>query len=309
MYIIEIDIVRSSGIGITLSIVSGANSNWKYPTSSSLYFSRLEFSRGRSGGGLGEIRGRSYEELLEEVLGKQVLQIIVDAVVLVRRAGLAHAQYRKAEVLNLDARFGRRSFRRVVAALRVSLDPSPPMIMMIAADRRPTLRFPGTPTIPADFILPFHSSISRRSFSIVVTSIYIYIDRRVVDEGDISLLLPLVHGSRLSHGTSNVFVTPACSPSTETSADQRRTRDRGIPETFAPNSSFFSFFFFTSSFRDRNNIKRRGGTPFTLQRFILVIITYRSRKEYCVSKIATFYVIIEQIHVTVYRFFGFNTLT
>lgn len=174
MYIIEIDIVRSSGIGITLSIVSGANSNWKYPTSSSLYFSRLEFSRGRSGGGLGEIRGRSYEELLEEVLGKQVLQIIVDAVVLVRRAGLAHAQYRKAEVLNLDARFGRRSFRRVVAALRVSLDPSPPMIMMIAADRRPTLRFPGTPTIPADFILPFYSSISRRSFSIVVTSIYIY---------------------------------------------------------------------------------------------------------------------------------------
>lgn len=93
----------------------------------------------------------SYEELLEEVLGKQVLQIIVDAVVLVRRAGLAHAQYGQAKVLDLDARFGR-SLRRVVAALRVSLDPSPSMVMVIAS--RPSIRVPGSPTIPADFIPP-----------------------------------------------------------------------------------------------------------------------------------------------------------
>lgn len=33
---------------------------------------------------------------------------------------------------------------------------------------------------------------------------------------------------------------------------------------------------------------------------IILLYTYRSRKEYCVSKIATFYV-IQRLHVTVYR--------
>lgn len=112
---------------------------------------RLEKEGGRAVG--------SYEELLEEVLGKQILQIIVDAVVLVRRAGLAHAQYGQAKVLNLDARLGRTP-RRVVAALRVSLDPPPSMVMMIAS--QPSIRFPGTPTIPANFTSPFMPPITNK---------------------------------------------------------------------------------------------------------------------------------------------------
>lgn len=34
---------------------------------------------------------------------------------------------------------------------------------------------------------------------------------------------------------------------------------------------------------------------------VIILYTYRSRKEYCVSKIATFYVIVQRLHVTVYR--------
>ena len=90
----------------------------------------------------------SYEELLQEVLGKQVLQIIVHPVVLVRWAGLADAEYRQAEVLHLDARLRRAS--RVVAALRVPFDPGTPMMMMIAG-RQAGVGIAGSPITPADF--------------------------------------------------------------------------------------------------------------------------------------------------------------
>lgn len=89
----------------------------------------------------------SYEELLQEVLGKQVLQIIVHPVVLVRWAGLADAEYGQAEVLHLDARLGRAS--RVVAALRVPFDPGAPMMMMITGQA--SVGIAGSPITPADF--------------------------------------------------------------------------------------------------------------------------------------------------------------
>ncbi|KAK1133540.1 hypothetical protein K0M31_011344 [Melipona bicolor] len=89
----------------------------------------------------------SYEELLQEVLGKQVLQIIVHPVVLVRWAGFADAEYRQAEVLHLDARLRRAS--RVVAALRVPFDPGTPMMMMIAGQA--SVGIAGSPITPADF--------------------------------------------------------------------------------------------------------------------------------------------------------------
>lgn len=61
------------------------------------------------------VAGGSHEELLQEVLGKQVLQVVVDALALVGRARLAHAENRQAEVLHFDARL--RGAAGVVAAL------------------------------------------------------------------------------------------------------------------------------------------------------------------------------------------------
>lgn len=74
--------------------------------------------------------GGSHEELLEEVLGKQILQVVVDALALVRRARLAHAQDRQAEVLDLDARLRGRP-PRVLAALRVPLAVRAPVMVMM----------------------------------------------------------------------------------------------------------------------------------------------------------------------------------
>lgn len=94
-------------------------------------------------GWIGDPAGRgSHEELLEEVLGKQVLQIVVHALVLVRWAGLAHAEDRQAEVLHLDARLGGggdgggRPPPRVVAALRVPVTLRAPMTMMMTKRTR-----------------------------------------------------------------------------------------------------------------------------------------------------------------------------
>lgn len=99
--------------------------------------------RGRSGA------GGSHEEFLEEVLGKQVLQIVVDALVLVWRTGLAHAQDGQAEMLHLDARLGGRP-PGVVAALRVPIAVRTPMIMMIAWRTR-GLGLVRSPITPAEF--------------------------------------------------------------------------------------------------------------------------------------------------------------
>ena len=56
--------------------------------------------------GLNEVKGEyvmSHEEFLQEVLGKQVLQIIVDAVLFVRWTRLANAKYGETKMLILDA--------------------------------------------------------------------------------------------------------------------------------------------------------------------------------------------------------------
>lgn len=80
--------------------------------------------------GIGQSMG-SHEELLEEVLGKQILQVVVDALVLVRRTRLAHTKNWQAEVLDLDARLCSCSLC-VLAALRVPFGVRASMIMMVS---------------------------------------------------------------------------------------------------------------------------------------------------------------------------------
>ena len=75
-------------------------------------------------------RSGSHEELLEEVLGKQVLQVVIDAFALVRRARLAYTQNRQTEVLDLDTRL-RSCPSRVLAAFHVPLDIRASVIMMV----------------------------------------------------------------------------------------------------------------------------------------------------------------------------------
>lgn len=71
--------------------------------------------RAEAGSDDGRIGRNLHEELLQEVLGKQVLQVLVNAFVLVRRTRLAHAENRQSEVLHLDARLHGRAFRVVAA--------------------------------------------------------------------------------------------------------------------------------------------------------------------------------------------------
>ncbi|KAH0955641.1 hypothetical protein HN011_000884 [Eciton burchellii] len=94
--------------------------------------------------------GGSHEELLEEVLGKQILQIIVHALVLVRRTGLAHAEDRQTEMLHLDARLDCRP-PRVVAALRVPVAVRCAPVMMMIAWRTRGLGLVRSPITPAEF--------------------------------------------------------------------------------------------------------------------------------------------------------------
>jgi len=94
--------------------------------------------------------GGSHEELLEEVLGKQVLQIVVHAFVFVRRTGLAHAEDRQAEMLHLDARLDGRP-PRIVAALRVPIAVRCAPVMMMIAWRTRGLGLARSPITPAEF--------------------------------------------------------------------------------------------------------------------------------------------------------------
>lgn len=243
----------------------------------------------------------SYEELLEEVLGKQVLQIIVDAVVLVRRAGLAHAQYGQAKVLDLDARFGR-SLRRVVAALRVSLDPSPSMVMVIAS--RPSIRVPGSPTIPADFIppvIPIRGGGDPSSIAASPLSPQIYISRCIT----IQLAIYFLPSPRNNNSKGSRKETRRGRRISFTSRPWRRAVARGSERTrdfrllsihrnvgrptttntwpvnpwnvrawkffsFLSLSFFPSLFFFISSFvYDRNNVRE------TVPRVVLFTLPYR----------------------------------
>lgn len=88
----------------------------------------------------------SYEEFLQEILGKHALQIFVDPTVLVRRTGLAHAQNRQSEVFHVYTRFWSTSC--VIAALRMVFAIETMMMvmpMMMVPRKKPALGIARSP--------------------------------------------------------------------------------------------------------------------------------------------------------------------